>query len=285
MITETSINFEQRYLDLFCEYLYKNMGIHIEDNKKNLLAQKLVKLMNESDIKTLGEYYHFIVSPSITEKQKTLKNKFIDTVTVHKTNFFRENNHFEFLRKNIAKIIEESPTAIENRELRVWSSACSTGEEAYTLAMILKEILPCDIKAKILATDISPQSIRSALTGVYKFGPEDYISDYYINKYFTKQQGGWVISDELRNTVTFRLFNLMDQFPFKNPFDIIFCRNVMIYFNREVQEQLVSKFYNSLGNNGLLFIGHSESLIQLKHDFCYTEPTVYKKKLKRKITD
>jgi len=282
MITEAEINQEQRYLDLFCDYLYKNMGIHIEKNKRNLLSQKLVKLINESDVKSLGEYYHFIVAPSITEKQKTLKNRFIDTITIHKTNFFRENNHFEFLKRNIDQIIDASPTVRATRELRVWSSACSTGEEAYTLSMLLKEILPRDINAKILATDISPQSIHKALTGLYKFGPEDYITNYYISKYFSKNEDSWVITDEIKNNVTFRLFNLMEPFPFRNPFDIIFCRNVMIYFDREVQEKLVNNFYSSLSDNGLLFIGHSESLIQVKHNFIYHEPTIYKKLCKQK---
>lgn len=284
MITEDSVYFEQRYLDLFCDYLYKNMGILIENNKKNLLAQKLVKLINEDDsIKSLGEYYHFIVAPPITERQKTLKNRFIDTVTVHKTNFFRENNHFEYIKSNIDKILATSESVKNTRELRIWSSACSTGEEPYTLGMVLKEILPPDIKPKILATDISPQSIHKALTGLYNFGPEDYISDYYINKYFIKTSSGWSISNDIKNYVTFRLFNLMEPFPFRNPFDIIFCRNVMIYFDREVQERLVNNFYSALGNNGLLFIGHSESLIQIKHDFSYSEPTVYKKTCKNRI--
>lgn len=268
---------EPRYLDLFCEYLYKNMGIYIEPSKKNLLAQKLSKLMYDADIHNSGEYYHFIVSPPISEKQKTLKNKFIDTVTVHKTNFFRENNHFEYLQRNISTIIAESPSVKITGELRVWSSACSTGEEAYTLSMLLKEILPSNIRAKILATDISPDSIRKALTGVYKFGPEDNITNYYINKYFIKNENEWTISDEIKNNVTFRLFNLMETFPFRNPFDVIFCRNVMIYFDKEVQEKLVNNFYNVLSNKGLLFIGHSESLIQLKHPFTYNEPTIYKK--------
>ena len=268
---------EPKYLNLFCEYLYKNMGIYIEESKKNLLAQKLVKLMNDDGIKNSGEYYHFIVSPPITEHQKILKNKFIDTVTVHKTNFFRENNHFEFLQRNISSIIAESPSVKYTNELRVWSSACSTGEEAYTLSMLFKEILPPGIKAKILATDISPSSIRTALNGVYKFGPEDNITNYYINKYFKKSNEGWAISEEVKNHVTFRLFNLMEPFPFKNPFDVIFCRNVMIYFDKEVQERLVGNFYNSISKKGFLFIGHSESLIQIKHQFTYFEPTVYKK--------
>lgn len=268
---------EPRYLDLFCEYLYKNMGIYIEPSKKNLLVQKLSKLMSDAGIQNAGEYYHFIVSPPITENQKDLKNKFIDTVTVHKTNFFREINHFEFLQNNIANIIADSPSAKFSNELRVWSSACSTGEEAYTLAMLLKEVLPSNIRPKILATDISPQSIRRALEGKYKFGPEDNITNFYINKYFNKVESEWAISDEIKSYVTFRLFNLMDSFPFKNPFDIIFCRNVMIYFDKEVQEKLINNFYNCLSKKGFLFIGHSESLIQIKHQFTYFEPTIYKK--------
>ncbi len=271
------ITIEPRYLDLFCEYLYKNMGIYTEPSKKNLLAQKLSKLMQESGIINAGEYYHFIVSPPISEKQKDLKNKFIDTVTVHKTNFFRENNHFEFLQRNISDIINDSQSAKFSGELRVWSSACSTGEEAYTLAMLLKEILPSNIRPKILATDISPDSIRKALEGNYKFGPEDNITNYYINKYFNKVGPSWVISPEIKSYVTFRLFNLMESFPFKNPFDVIFCRNVMIYFDKEVQERLVNNFYNALSKKGFLFIGHSESLIQLKHSFKYFEPTIYNK--------
>ncbi len=268
---------EHRYLDLFCEYLYRNMGIYIEESKKNLLAQKLSKLMGEAGVQNSGEYYHFIVSPPISERQKDLKNKFIDTVTVHKTNFFRENNHFEFLQRNISSIIAESQSVKLSGELRVWSAACSTGEEAYTLAMLFKEILPMGVRAKILATDISPDSIRKALTGIYKFGPEDNINNYYINKYFIKTGSSWTITDEVKNSVTFRLFNLMDAFPFKNPFDIIFCRNVMIYFDKEVQERLVNNFHKALSAKGLLFIGHSESLIQIKHPFTYFEPTIYKK--------
>lgn len=271
------VNIEPKYLDLFCEYLYKNMGIFTEESKKNLLAQKLSKLMNDAGITNSGEYYHFIVSPPITEKQKDLKNKFLDTVTVHKTNFFREINHFEFIQRNITDIIDEIPSIKFNNEIRVWSSASSSGEEAYTLAMVLKEILPPNIRIKILATDISPDSIRKALNGVYKFGPEDNITNYYINKYFSKVDAGWSVSDEIRSLVTFRLFNLMDNFPFKNPFDIIFCRNVMIYFDRIVQEKLINSFYNSMSKKGILFIGHSESLIQIKHQFTYYEPTIYKK--------
>lgn len=268
---------EQKYLKLFCQYLYREMGIFVEDNKEVLLSQKLSKLMTNAGITDAGEYYHYIVSPPISEKQKDMQNQFIDTVTIHKTNWFRENNHFEYISNNIRKILETSKSVKTSKVLRVWSSACSTGEEAYTLAMLFKEILPPDYSVKILATDVSPDSIVKALKGEYSFNAEDNITNYYTQKYFQKVGEKWLISEELKRMVTFRLFNLMNRFPFKNPFDIIFCRNVMIYFSREVQESLVNNFYNALCENGLLFIGHSESLIQVKHHFSYCEPTIYKR--------
>src|SRR5574344_379875 len=269
---------DNKYLKMFCQYLYREMGIFIEENKESLLAQKLIKLMNDCGINDWGEYYHYIVSPQISEKQKEIKNQFIDTVTVHNTNWLRENHHFEYIQKNLKTILEKSQSVKTTKVLRVWSSACSTGEEAYTLAMLFKEILPPDYRVKILATDISPDSIVKALNSEYKFGPEDNITNYYIQKYFKHvEPEKWILSDEVKNLVTFRLFNLMNRFPFKNPFDIIFCRNVMIYFSREIQETLVNNFYNALCENGLLFIGHSESLIQVKHHFSYCEPTIYRK--------
>ncbi|MEI8377305.1 MAG: CheR family methyltransferase [bacterium] len=268
---------DPRYLDMFCDYLNRILGIYIEESKKGLLSQKIAKLMADAGIENIAEYYHFIVAPPISERQRAVKDKFIDNITVHKTNFFRENNHFEFIKKNIGKIIEQSPNAQMTRELRVWSSACSTGEEPYTLAMLFNEILPTGMKAKILGTDISPQSIKTAMEGNYKFSVEDNLTSFYINKYFIQEEGYRRVTDDIKRLVTFRLFNLMEPFPFNHPFDIIFCRNVMIYFNRETQEKLVNNFYKHLSENGLLFIGHSESLIQIKHSFDYHEPTIYKK--------
>ncbi|GBF23095.1 chemotaxis protein methyltransferase CheR [Candidatus Gastranaerophilus sp. (ex Termes propinquus)] len=276
-MTNNTVHIPEKFLDMFCEYVFRNFGIYVEDTKRKIFEMKLMQLMRNENITEASQYYHMIAAPPISENHKRVKNTFIDTVTVHKTNFFRENNHFEFIKQNIKEIIEASPSAKLTGELRIWSAACSTGEEPYTLSMLMKEILPPHMRAKILATDISPASVKKALEGVYKFGPEDHIPPTYIAKYFTKNADGWWISDEIKRYVTFRLFNLMDVFNFKTPFDIIFCRNVMIYFNRDVQEQLVGKFYDNLSNNGLLFIGHSESLIQLKHGFKYTEPTIYKK--------
>lgn len=268
---------EKKYLDLFCEHLHKNMGIFIEEGKRDILATKLSRLMTDAGISDSSEYYHFILSPPITQRQKDLQNDFIDNVTVHKTNFFRENNHFEFIKKHIDEILANSESAKTKGELRIWSSACSTGEEPYTISMLMKEILPNNIRAKILATDISPDSLRKAIVGTYVFGPEDAVPPDYANKYFISTGNQKTVVDEVKNQVTFRLFNLMEQFPFRFPFDIIFCRNVMIYFDRDVQEKLVEKFFNATSDKGFLFIGHSESLIQVKHGYTYFEPTIYRK--------
>ena len=269
---------EKKYLDLFCDYLYKSFGIFTNEEHKGLLLQKLHKLMRDFSVATLADYYHIILSPPITQSQKDMINKFIDTITVHKTNFFRENAHFEYLKKNIEMIVKNSPTAHITHEIRIWSAACSTGEEPYTLAMVMKECLPAGYVPKILATDVSPKVLQTALSGQYSFGPEDYISQNQIGKFFTKTpEGKWSVNSDIRNCVTFRLFNLMSQFPFRHPFDIIFCKNVMIYFDKNVQQELINKFYDSMTDNGLLFIGHSESLIQLKHSYNYAQPTVYQK--------
>ena len=265
------------HLDLFCDYVFKTFGINVEDRQRRIFEIKLTSLMQTEGITDASEYYHLIAAPPICPNQKRIQSVFVDTVTVHKTSFFREMHHFDYLRDNMGKIIQESRNLRTRGELRVWSAGASTGQEPYSLAMLFGEILPSNMRAKILATDISSQSLQTAINGVYKIANDDYFPPTYLQKYFTLKDGRYVISDRVKEFVTFRLFNLMDPFPFKAPFDIIFCRNVAIYFNRDIQEVLASKFYDNLGANGLLFIGHSESLAQIKHDFEYTAPTIYKK--------
>ncbi len=271
-------NIEKKHIDMFCEFIYMNFGIYTEESKKDILAYKISSLMAKEGIVDTLEYYHYIASPCITQKQKNAQNVFVDTITVHKTHFFREKSHFEFIKKNINEIVSNSKSVKASNELRVWSSASSSGEEAYSLAMLLNEILPSGIKPKILATDVSPGCIARALNGSYKFSTSDNLNDHYIDKYFIQKDDRYSICNEIKNLVTFRLFNLMENFPFKLPFDIIFCRNVMIYFSENMQQRLIDKFYNVVVDQGLLFVGHSESLIKLKHDFAYHEPTIYKRK-------
>lgn len=253
--------------------IYDKLGIHISEAKREMIQSKVGKLMRAVDIDCQDEYYDFLLS---NRKNQHWAN-FVDEVTIHKTNFFREDNHFEFIRNKVDSIFKQNPKILKNNEIRVWSSACSNGKEAYTLAIVLKEYLPAGMNIKILATDISSGVISTAQKAIYKLDPEDMINPYFLSKYFNKIDNEYEVIQELKNLVTFRTFNLMDSFPFQNSFDIIFCRNVMIYFDFKTQENLIKKFYDVLQVGGLLFIGHSESLNQKQYKFKYVQPTVYLK--------
>jgi len=186
--------------------------------------------------------------------------------------------HFDFLKHNLPLLLKKNARINTNREIRVWCSACSTGQEAYTIAMVLKELFHDQLMdIKILATDISTKVIEIAQRGSYPSTIQNEIAPDYLNRYFNKANGEYQVNHELKNIVTFRKFNLMEMFPFSNQFDIIFCRNVMIYFDIATQEQLVKKFHDFMPVGGLLFIGQSESLINKKNTFNYLQPSIYYK--------
>lgn len=264
----TSKQFEK-----YSKLIKNELGIHLSEIKFEMLQAKLSKLTSRAGIDCLDEYYNLI-----TASKTGLWDSFVDEITTHKTNFFREDNHFDFIKNQMDLILEKNKRILENNEIRVWSSACSTGDESYTIAMVLSECLPSNINIKILATDISPKVIFEAQNGEYILDSEDIISPYYLTKYFEKNEEKYCIVSDLKKLITFRTFNLMQPFPFKNDFDIIFCRNVMIYFDFKTQEKLINKFYDFTTQNGLLFIGHSESLNQKKHKYTYLKPTIYIKK-------
>jgi len=254
----------------FSELVKDRLGMHIGESKKELLQSKISKLMRDNCIEEVDKYYDLVLNT---------KDKFwpifVDEITIHKTNFFREDNHFKFMRDQLQLILEKNPRIIRNGEIRVWSSACSTGDEAYTLGMVLKEYLPVGIEIKILATDVSSKVIAEAQKAEYILDQEDLIDNYFLLKYFNKSERGYQVTQDIKNLVTFRTFNLMTPFPFQNNFDIIFCRNVMIYFDSETQTRLIKKFYDVITHGGLLFIGHSESLTQKQYRFKYLQPTIY----------
>lgn len=264
-------NFEN-YFDKFKQLVYDNYGIFFSDAKKTLLSSKIHKLMSRSDISSFDEYYNILKNKT----DKDMVTEFINEITVNKTEFFRENMHFVFLENNLPLLLKKNARIINNREIRVWCSACSTGQEAYTIAMVLKDLLQDQlINIKILATDISTKVLETAQRGKYPMTIQNEIGADYLYRYFTKLNGEYHVAHELKNIITFRKFNLMETFPFSNKFDIIFCRNVMIYFNVHTQEKLVKKFYDCMTPGGLLFIGQSESLINKKNTFNYLQPSIY----------
>ena len=265
------IDMKNELLEKFQALIYENCGIH--QDKPELLLRKLEKLIRKYQLSSYQEYYQLITTG---DKQRYWR-EFIDEITVHKSGFFRENHHFEFIRGQLRTIFNNNPRILKNNEIKIWSAGSSTGEEPYTIAMVLKEWLPEDMAIKILAVDISSRSLAFAQNGIYDASIKKDMDPYYLMRYFTRSGEEYTISSELKSMITFRLFNLMDPFPFRDNFDIIFCRNVMIYFDLTVQQELIQKFYEYLVTGGLLFIGHSESLFNKQHRFQYIQPTIYMK--------
>ncbi|NLK62151.1 MAG: protein-glutamate O-methyltransferase CheR [Fusobacteria bacterium] len=260
------------YYKMFKELVYHKFGMDINDSKRHGFEMKISKLVEKSGLSY--KQYHDKLD---REEDRELTIEFLNEITINKTDFFREINHFNYIKDEINLILQYNPRILTNKEIKVWSSACSTGEEPYSLAITLREALPQDIKIKILATDISHKVLKKAITGVYPIALKDQINEFHLRKYFHIEKDAIIVKDELRDMISFRSFNLKSNFPFKNKFDIIFCRNVMIYFDSIFQEKLINDFYNFTVKGGLLFVGHSESLSYLKHNYKYLKPTIYLK--------
>jgi len=254
------------------DYLYSKLGIRFTPEKTQMIKAKIDRVKNSYEINNYDEFLDILKNNEGSE----FWHDFIHEITTHKTDFFREVNHFNYLKKNINFLFDRIPRIRIKNEIRIWSAGCSTGEEPYTLAMLFKEIVP-QTYVKILATDVSKEALQAGVKAVYPKSIKTEMTPFYLSKYFVGNGEGFVLKDEIKNMVTFRQFNLMNSFPFKKSFDIIFCRNVMIYFSTQVIEILLEKFYENLTQNGLLFIGHSESLINKKHSFKYIQPTIYQK--------
>ena len=256
------------------DYIYDKLGIDVDDTKKETVTTKINKLMRKHEMSSPREYIKYILGTPGPD----FIQEFFNEITTNTTSFFREVKHFDYIKNNISAIINDVPRIKRDGEIRVWSAPCSSGEEPVTLAITLKECLPPGINIKILATDISEKILRKAINGVYTENECKGLSKNQTLSYFTKLPDGFYqVGESIKKCVTYRLFNVMDDFKFKKSFDIIFCRNLMIYMDRDIQQKLVNKFYDVLVPNGLFMIGHSESMLNKKHDFKYVQTALYRK--------
>ena len=257
------------------KYIKDNYGINLKEEKKMLIIGRLHNVLTEHNFNNFSQYYQYLISDRTGNAVNTLVNK----ITTNHTYFMREKNHFDYLKE---KALPNLVQIVKDRDLRMWCAGCSSGEEAYTLAMILDQF--CQERKlwwdkKMLATDISDKVLEVAKKGVYQKEqimplPEVWKRNYL--KKFDKDQ--FVFTDKIKNEILYRKFNLMEAlFPFKKKFHVIFCRNVMIYFDMNTKNELVNKFYNSMEPGGYLFIGHSESLNGQATGFKYIMPSVYRK--------
>lgn len=258
--------------------VYEQCGINLHLGKKELVKARLGKRLRKEGIGSFADYYRRVTDEGGMDELIAM----IDSISTNLTSFFREESHFRKLREVIPGMVAASGNGHRLPKLRIWSAGCSTGEEPYSLAIALKEVGGLEgADLRILATDISTEVLRTAAGGVYPKDRVRNIPPLLLRKYFQIGQRRWSghyrVKKEIRDIVTFRRFNLMETLPAQNLFDIIFCRNVMIYFDKITQNGLINRFYGCLKEGGYFFVGHSESLTGLKHPFQYIEPSVYRK--------
>ena len=257
--------------------VYEQCGIYLHEGKKELVKARLSKRLRASGYRSFTDYYHHVTTPEGTDELISM----IDSISTNLTSFYREESHFVRLRHVLQNMADRSGHRGMKNKFNIWSAGCSTGEEAYTLAITALESVSHLLDVSILATDISTKVLRIAETGIYSQDRVRGIAAPILKKYFQlgtgKSEGHVRVKDELRHLITFQRFNLMERFAPHQDYDVIFCRNVMIYFDKKTQNELVNKFYDSLKSGGYFFVGHSESLTGLKHHFKYVEPSVYLK--------
>lgn len=270
MLTITDKEFRK-----LADFIKNNYGIHLKDEKRSLLAGRLNNLLIQKNFCSFTEYFDYVAYDSTGMATIEL----IDRITTNHTYFMREADHFYYFRD---KVLPYLASVVRDKDLRIWSAGCSTGEEPYTLSMIINDFFGQGKKlwdTKLLATDLSEKVLEIAKNGIYKKSAVDILPAMWRLNYFNKiDKENWAITDNIRNEVIFRKFNLIDDyFPFKRKFHVIFCRNVMIYFDEDTKYKLLDKFYNNMENGSFLFIGHSESINRDMSKFKYIMPAVYRK--------
>lgn len=252
-------------------------GILVPDDKFDMFYSRLSKRLRMLGFSHFKQYCQYLQSNPDEEF-----TEFINAVTTNLTSFFRENHHFDYLSRTVIPELLKSKQG--QRQIKVWSAGCSTGEEPYSLAMTLKERVPEDWDIKILATDLDTNVLATAAEGIYGLDRLGGISEPRLKRWFQRGSGAQSnkvrVKAELRQLIQFKQLNLMQEWPMKGCFDFIFCRNVLIYFDRDTKAMLAKRYASLLQDGSHLFIGHSESLHQLDTGFSLIGNTIYKKTLK-----
>jgi chemotaxis protein methyltransferase CheR len=254
------------------QILYEYSGIRLTTGKEELVRSRLMKRLRALGIDSFRNYLRYIKEDRTSQELRVM----IDSLTTNKTSFFREKQHFEYMRSQIIPTLKNRASGV-----RLWSAGCSSGEEPYSIAMLLLEEWPqIDFSSvRILATDISTRILSKARTGEYEKENLQDVPPSYLSKYFNLGSGNttkiYRVKDNIKKMVHFARLNLMEEWPMKGPFDVIFCRNVMIYFDGATQARLIQRFRDLLIPGGHLLVGHSESLVANSCGFKYIQPATY----------
>lgn len=258
-----------------CDFVYKTAGIVLDERKREMVYRRLMRRTRDLRLPSFSAYCQELKNGDTDESRH-----FINAITTNLTSFFREQHHFDYLENTFLNDYKNN----DNARLRIWSAGCSTGEEPYSAAICLMKTLgptlsQCD--AKILATDLDSNVIATAKRGVYDASRIEALPDSIKKQWFHKGKGDnnkqVKVSPKLQNIITFKQLNLLQPWPIKGPFDVIFCRNVIIYFDKPTQEKLIPRFLDLLRPGGILFLGHSENISVCKKSLRTLGRTGYQK--------
>ena len=254
------------------DFIKTNYGINLE-KKRVLIEGRLTGIVSSSGFDSFTDYINYALSDSSGKETIRLVNK----LTTNHTFFMREPDHFKFLESTVLPYIESS---VKDKDARIWCAASSTGQEPYTIAMTVDEYFgsrKAGWDTTILATDLDTDVLAAASSGVYTADQMKDVPAAWVTKYFTKLDANtYQASDKLRKMIEFRQFNLMDKIVYKKPYDLISCRNVMIYFEQDTKDALIERFYDCTKNGGYLFIGHAES-VSKDSRYKHIKPAIYRK--------
>jgi len=264
----------------FQELILSETGIQLNQSKLALVESRLARRLRGLGFQTYTDYLRHL---SGQPRNSAERQEMINCITTNKTDFFRENHHFEFLRDRLIPEVRARAARGAAPQLRIWSAACSSGEEPYSIAITLREALAADRSwdIKILASDIDTNVLAAAETGVFESGRLQSVSESIRRKYFLRRQDGSALmaKDELKSLIRFRQINLVEPaWPVRTTFDAIFCRNVIIYFNRLTQQRLFERLVQYLKPTGYLIVGHSENLHWMSGILAPVQNTVYRQR-------
>ncbi len=257
------------------DYIKNHYGISLSDEKKSLVYSRLRNVVTDMGFDSFSAYFEYLMK----DKSGESIVMFINKVTTNHTFFMREADHFDYFADTVLPFVSEKHK--NDKDLALWCACCSSGEESYTLAMIVADFFrdKPGWNTQMLATDISEQVLDRAVRGVYPNDSLKPIPENWKRNYLKPLDSGFsVIKDEIKKQIIFRKFNLMqEKYQFRRKFSVIFCRNVMIYFDNPTREAVVKRLYDATEPGGYLFIGHSESLNHIEGGYKYVKPAVYRK--------
>ena len=251
------------------DFIYEQSGIYVADNRKYLIENRLAGRLKELNLKSFGEYYYYL---RYDTNRKTELNRLFESVTTNETSFYRNPPQLKVFQDKVLPEVLEEQRKKGTKRLNIWSAGCSTGEEPYTLAIILLEVLGSEALSwniKITANDLSEAVLQAARRGLYNDDTLRTTPKEIITKYFTKEGAVQKIKPEVKRLVSFGQINLSDRLAVKrvDRSQLVFCRNVIIYFDDDMKKRVISAFYDNLLPGGFLFIGHSESLHNISRAF------------------